>query len=152
MLLDFTLSSATVQMGNLGSGELLKSPSVIHLLLPNKESHHTFQQTQQANKGKGYWCFTFSGTTQKDTVCLSTLQTDLTYLWGTWFQGLAIKRTEALTLRVSRNSALFSVYIDLSSFSLLDYFGKFHSVHIYFFLWEKGWRKRKLVIFVINYM
>lgn len=91
-LLAFTFPSATVQMGNVIRLYVKDhSPNVIHISLPNKEHHHKFQQTKQAKKGKGYWCFTFNGTAQRTAISLSALHTDLTYPWATWFQGLATK-------------------------------------------------------------
>lgn len=68
-------------------------PSETQILLPNlrkKERHHKFQYTQQANKGKGYWCFSFSG---RHGGTVSAWPSDPASLWRTWLQGLAIKHS-----------------------------------------------------------
>lgn len=114
-LLAFTFPSATVQMGNVIRLYVKDhSPNVIHILLPNKERHHKFQQTKQAKKGKGYWCFTFNGTAQRNS--------HLSFCSAHWpdipldnlVPGPSHQtQTRALTLGVWRGTTVFAISTDL---------------------------------------
>lgn len=133
-LLAFTFPSATVQMGNVIRLYVKDhSPMWFTFYCQTRNTITSFNKQSKPKKEKGIDVSLLMEQHKGTAICLSALHTDLTYPWTTWFQGLATKHRHVHLPWGFGEGPLSSQSPLTSIFPLLDYFGKFHSDHVYFF-------------------